>query len=267
MYAVFDVGGTHIRLALSADGRELTSVVAGLPSRPGAQGVATFVAAMRDLTAGYQLRGVSGCLPGPVNAVGRLVEAVNLPGWTEVDVAAELAVALGVPVRLQHDVTAAAVGEAQRGAGQGYERLAYVTVSTGVNGSLVVAGESQEPPGGFEIGRQLLAQAGDQVLSLERLVGGRSMARREGRSAALVTDAAVWQREAMWLARGLYNTALYWRPDAIVLGGPMMRDIALAEVVQELQRLPLTGARLPALLPASLGDEAGLYGALCLLPV
>jgi glucokinase len=60
--------------------------------------------------------------------------------WQGLDVAGEIRAAVGLPVRLEADVRAAARAEAQLGAGRGRGSFLYVTVGTGISASLVLEG-------------------------------------------------------------------------------------------------------------------------------
>jgi hypothetical protein len=55
---------------------------------------------------------------------------------------------------------------------------------------------------------------------------------------------------------------LLWSPEAIILGGSMMRDISIELVKRKLQDLPSVFPVLPDIIPAQLEAYGGLYGAL-----
>src|SRR5262245_2966323 len=65
------------------------------------------------------------------------------PAWAYTDIYSLLRARLGVPIALDTDVNAAALGEARRGRGRGLDTFAYITVGTGIgvgviaNGSLI----------------------------------------------------------------------------------------------------------------------------------
>ena len=102
--------------------------------------------AIGEMTSEAHVRiGAAGvCSPGPVDHVaGVIVDPPNLPGWRNVPFRHMLADALGVPVSLEHDAKAAALGEFYFGAG--HERnardMAYVIVGTGVGAALILDGQ------------------------------------------------------------------------------------------------------------------------------
>jgi fructokinase len=68
------------------------------------------------------------------------ITATSKPGWARTDVVSPLRGALGVPVGLDTDVNAAALGSWRRGAGRGLETVACMTVLTGIGVGAVVNG-------------------------------------------------------------------------------------------------------------------------------
>ena len=90
------------------------------------------------------------------------------------------------------------------------------------------------------------------------------MAAREGKPASEVHRPAAWKAEAKYLALGLYDTIVHWSPELVVLGGPMMRDISIADVQSELAKLPPVYGEWPPFVHAKLGDDGGLHGAMAL---
>ncbi len=79
---------------------------------------------------------------GPLQLRGEATDFGHLlptpkPGWSGVDVRGTFARALAVPVTIDTDVAAAALGEWRAGAGTGLGSLAYVTVGTGIGGAVV----------------------------------------------------------------------------------------------------------------------------------
>jgi predicted NBD/HSP70 family sugar kinase len=171
--------------------------------------------------------------------------------------------AVGQPVRLQNDAALAGLAEAVLGAGRSHKVVAYITVSTGVNGVRIVNGEIDPARYGFELGAQLVPDAEGHPVALESLVGGAALQHKYGRPPVeLRHDASVWVAEARYLAIGLHNTLVHWSPDIVVYGGSMMHDIALSAIRHELAKYPAPAGLRPPLHLAELDDNRGMYGAL-----
>ncbi len=86
---------------------------------------------------------------GPLDAATGVVYGPppNLPGWDHVPVVSLVESAFGRPTTIANDASAAALAESRFG-GWNARSLAYVTISTGVGGGLVVDGELFEGAAG-----------------------------------------------------------------------------------------------------------------------
>ncbi|MEU5252054.1 ROK family transcriptional regulator [Streptomyces longwoodensis] len=86
-----------------------------------------------------KILGLGLATPGPIDLEqGAIVGAPQLTGWTRVPVQRMLSEATGLPVTLDNDATAAAVGERWSGAGRGVADFAYCYFGTGVGGGLIL---------------------------------------------------------------------------------------------------------------------------------
>lgn len=266
MYVVVDIGGTKTRVGGSPDLAELTEAV--ILQTPGEYGDALELlrAAALKTAAGDRIHAVALGVPGVLSRDKRiLVNAPNLPIWNGATLADDLEASLGAPVLLENDTALVGLGEATAGAGQGSAILAYVTISTGVNGARIVDGRIDRATYGFEIGEQYI-DAG--ALNFEELVSGRAVARRFGvEPRALGAYHPVWDELAATTARALHNTIAHWSPDRIVMGGAMMSEIGISieQTATYLRALPRKNPALPHVVRAALGDYGGLWGALARL--
>ncbi len=142
-----DLGGTKIAAGLvEGSGRVVARVEHSTPVREGPGAVIQrMLEATREVCrAGgvdiASVRAVCVAAPGPLDpARGVVVHAPNL-AWRQVAVVEPMERALGVPVFLENDANAAALGEWWAGAGRGTAHFLYVTVSTGIGGGIVIGG-------------------------------------------------------------------------------------------------------------------------------
>ncbi|WP_222710283.1 ROK family protein [Quadrisphaera setariae] len=120
------------------------------PLRPGAGPGQVLADVARDVEAVIadsgvdreRIVGLGVAAPGPVDsAAGAVVHPPNLPGWDRVDVRDLLAHATGLPVVLDKDVVAAAVGEVWAGGVGGTGSAVFFYLGTGVGTGLVLRGE------------------------------------------------------------------------------------------------------------------------------
>lgn len=263
MRLVFDIGATTTRLGLSRDGWSLWREIS-LPTDTSANGPQAFVQAARRLVGRQAVTVAAGGVAGLIDRPkGLLVRSPNLPDWGRVDMEALLG-AVTPRLYLENDTALVGLGEAWAGSGTTKGIMAYVTVSTGVNGARIVGGGIDPTTEGFEIGQQIIEADGREE-TLENLIGGRQLQERFGRLPSTIDSPELWRREIHYLAVGLHNATTHWSPEIIVLGGGMMRDISLDYLQREMKALPQAYRRLPELRPAALGGVGGLYGGLALI--
>jgi predicted NBD/HSP70 family sugar kinase len=264
MKLIFDLGATNTRLALSSDGTKLDHETS-FTTDASAGGQAKLVTEARQLVGDHAIELVAGGAAGTVDrAKGILLETPNMQ-WGRVDLAALFKQAFKAKLVLENDTALVGLGEAHHGAGSPKGIMAYITVSTGVNGVRIVDGVIDRSTYGFEIGRQIVSQVGEKSVTLEEAIGGHAMQQRYGRLPRSIDDPSVWHHETALLAQALYNLMVEWSPELIVLGGSMMRDIPIPWIRQALEGLPKVFPKWPELRLARLEDKGGLYGGLELI--
>jgi glucokinase len=88
-----------------------------------------------------QVAAVGICSPGPLDhASGVILDPPNLTGWRNVPFRQMLADRLEIPVVLEHDAKAAALGEFYYGSGRDEQNMVYIVVGTGVGAAFIVDG-------------------------------------------------------------------------------------------------------------------------------
>ena len=141
-----DLGGTNLRAAaVSETGKvmERVSVPANYNAGP-LQVVSEIVAAIgkvRDRIPSGNLRGVGIGVPGFIDIEkGLVVGSSNLPGFNDFPARDEIQKVLGIPIILENDANAAALGEKWIGAGQNVKDLILLTLGTGIGGGVITDG-------------------------------------------------------------------------------------------------------------------------------
>ncbi|KRF42991.1 hypothetical protein ASG93_20795 [Paenibacillus sp. Soil787] len=139
-----DIGGTHIKLGLINEQGEVIDHYSVNLLRDEtkiadialiSQEVANFI---EKRNVRNQLAGVGVACPGILDTTLGVVKfAVNL-GWNELPLVEMMQERLKLPVRLECDATAGAIGEWRYGAGMDQSGFLYVCLGTGVGASLVV---------------------------------------------------------------------------------------------------------------------------------
>lgn len=134
---VFDIGGTSIKYGVCEDSR-LTGIneIPTNASKGGAHILETVISLIRSQS-DYDAIGIS--TAGQVHAKeGYIIYAnQNIPNYTGIRFKDTLEELFHVPVAVENDVNAAALGEAIYGAGQDYEQFLMLTYGTGVGGAVI----------------------------------------------------------------------------------------------------------------------------------
>jgi glucokinase len=140
--------------------------------------------------AGERISAVGICSPGPVDhQAGMLLDPPNLPGLHHTPLRDALGERLEMPVALEHDAKASALGEYHYGAGRGERSMVYVVLGTGVGGAIVADGQLYRGTSNSagEIGHITLDRQGDLCSCgcrgcVETFVSGPALARRYARA-------------------------------------------------------------------------------------
>lgn len=281
-----DLGGTAIKAELLDD--ELRTVAAATSPTPAGPAALDAVCAL-----GGNL--VSACdspvlaagiaVPGLVDVgSGRGLRSVNL-GWRDVPVRDVVSAGLGLPVAVEHDVTAAGRAERLLGAGRDVDDLLVVVIGTGISavvfagGRLVRGGRGQAG----ELGHVPVVAGGplcvcggqgclEAVASARAVAGaytgrtGRAVAGSREVLAALQAgdhDArAVWDEAVDALAAGLLAAISLLGSTRVVVGGGLAEagEALLGPLRQRLAQR-CTVQALPDVVAAALGARAGTIGA------
>lgn len=201
------------------------------------------------------------------------VNKTTLSAISAAPLGAELAARFGARTKAVNDAAAAAWAEAQLGAGQGTFNFAYLTVSTGIGGGLVLGGRLIESANGLagHVGF-VSSPLGETICgsgrfgTVESVAGGRGIA-----AAANLPDAravfesgahdAIIDRSARAVATLIADLTTILGLDRVAIGGSIgLAPGYLARVVTHLSQEP--DLFQPALVAATLGHDSGLIGAL-----
>jgi len=232
---------------------------------------------------------------------GLIASSPHLPGWRDVPLRDIVKRKYKVITFLMNDASAAALGEHRFGAGQGANNLILLTLGTGIGGGIIINGRLYSGVSGSagEIGHMTIDTSGPRcdcgnIGCLETLVSGTAVAKeairriKQGEKSSLTEIAegkienitaeqvlaaaqsgdslasAVILRAANYLGIGLASVVNIFNPEMIIIGGGIakMGDLLLnpaRQVVRE-RAFPIS-AQAVQILPAQLGDDAGVLGA------
>jgi len=286
--AAVDLGASNVRVAIANNAGEIEARRTG-PLRPGTpadvlDGVSRTIDDLaRGVWVGAQAAAIGVVLPGAVDPErGTAASVANMPGWDNVHVADALGGPRGVPVAIENDANAAAVGEGWLGAAKGLCDYVFIALGTGIGAGVVLDGRLHRGSNFlagevafFPMTREQL-RAGDWEQCLEGQAGGRAAVRTaveilgNGATAADLFDAAraghgaasAWLAQTQeYLAMAVADIAALLDPQAVVFGGGVIaaqgewflapiRDLALR-----------CAPGRPKILMSALGADAQIAGA------
>jgi fructokinase len=220
----------------------------------------------------------------PASPLFGYITSTHKPGWQNVDLIGPIRRTFNLPVAFDTDVNAAALGERQWGAAQGLDTFVYLTVGTGIGGGGMVEGRLMHGALHPEMGHVRIPHdhQADPFPGAcpfhedcwEGLAAGPAIEIRWGGPAShLPPDHPAWALEAHYLALGVTNLVCTLSPQRIILGGGVMRQVGLFPLIRRKTLNLLNGyIRVGEIIerideyvvPAQLGDNAGVLGAIAL---
>lgn len=215
---------------------------------------------------------------GPVDfAEQRIALSTHVGGWSNFDLPKHLEKSLGILPVMDNDANVGALGELLYGAGQGHVPLFYMTLSTGIGGGIITH-DRQIYRGANsyagEIGHLTIHPGGPNCLCgargcFERMCCGLWLERDYGKPAKeLLQNTDFVGGYVVDLALGLKAAIMLLNPARIVIGGGISKagDALFVPLRAELRK-QITNWSLAQIdvVPAALGDDSVLYGALALV--
>jgi fructokinase len=222
--------------------------------------------------------------PSPASNTFGYITTTPKQGWAHTPVVPPLRETFGVPVAIDTDVNAAAVGEGKWGAAAGLSDYLYLTIGTGIGGGGVFNGHPLHGMVHPEMGHIRLPHDwtrdpypgacpyhGD---CFEGMACGPALLGRWGQPGdSLPLDHPAWALEANYIALALNNFICTLSPQRIILGGGVMQQAHLFPLIRAEVLSLLNGyVQSPVLLdgidsyivPPGLGGRSGVLGAVAL---
>ena len=239
--------------------------------------------------------------PGVINSESGSVVVWSNFHWTNVPLGRLISGYAGLPVYVTNDANAAALGEAKYGSGKGFGDSVMITLGTGVGGGIVFGGELFEGyrSAGGELGHTVIRRGGRLCTCgrrgcLECYASATALKRETRIAMEKHPESLMWKftpkledvngktpfeaaragdrygkkivkEYVEYLGDGVANIVNLLRPQVIILGGGVsnegeylisrVRDYVLKHIYASAAYASLEIVR------ASLGNDAGLYGA------
>ncbi|MFH0812074.1 MAG: ROK family protein [Pseudomonadota bacterium] len=304
-----DLGGTNIRVgAIDEAGKLWGRIKQTTLVEKGKESVVySLITAIETLYKTCPKTQVIGIGLGVAGAVdiekGTITQSPNFPGWENYPLKSALQARLPetIPIVLDNDANAAALGERWKGAGRGTNDLICLTLGTGIGGGIIINGKLLHGVDGMagEVGHITVDPHGPRcscgnygclealasataikreamkaaIVSPESELNKRSKEDREAITPELVYHLAesgdpvsrtIYQTMGKYLGIGIASLINVFNPEMVIIGGGVSRawnmfmPATQAEVNTRAFKIPAQRAKI---VPALLGDDAGLLGA------
>lgn len=235
-----------------------------------------------------------------ISEKGFVIYSPNFANWTNIDLLPPLEKQLGLACFMRNDVKAASLGEYRFGAGRGYRHIVMITLGTGIGGSLISDGKLMlgSSEGFAEVGHMTVCPEGracacgnhgcwEAMAGRDAIIDRAWRALQAGRPSALselsgwelfnITPAMIAQaaqdgdplaqevmaETGMWVGIGITNLIQLYNPEVVIVGGGISQagDLLFGPIRRTVNwRARMVPAATAKILPAALGDDAGIYG-------
>lgn len=299
-----DLGGTNLRTALLNPAGDILAKhkECTLASEGHRRVIARLLKCITEqrekaMRQGLDVSAVGVGAPGVIlSGEGVVVTSPNFPDWNNLPLRRELETALSLPVVIENDANAAALGEQWRGAAKDVDSMVFLTLGTGVGGGIVNDGRIWGGAHGMagEVGHMTLVPDGRKCgcgnsgcLEMYASSRGIVMSYRDaappgtGNGEGSITSADIYraandgdpravqvmQDMGRYLGIGIANLINILNPAMVVIGGgvkeawPLFIESTRREVLRRAFSYP---AERTKIVPSVLGDDAGMVGAAAL---
>ncbi len=309
-YLGIDLGGTFIKGGVVSESGELiASDKIPTEVEKGPKAVVENIAKLSRMVLAKcgkteaDVEGIGMGVPGIIDSGAGVVTYSCNFGFYNFEIAKELSLATGLPVKVANDANVAALGETKFGVGKKYQNTIMLTLGTGVGGGIILDGKLVEGfrGAGAEVGHSVIVAGGEpcgcgrrgcfeaysSATALTRDTKRAMMADKSSKmwqvgdidkvngktpfdyydtdaSAKAVVDSYIEK-----LGCGIVNFANALRPEAIILGGGVCAQGE--RLIRPLQKILDSeiyagelGPRVEILI-AELGNDAGTLGGAALL--
>ena len=294
-----DLGGTTAKLGVVTEQNEIIERKV-IPTEKGLTFEETIAVLSEGILSMGDVGIVGFGVPSSLKPVGDIVIHANNLGWKNKDLKGELKKHLGdIPVYIANDADSAAVGEYFQGAGQGCQSMLMLTLGTGVGGGFIYQSRLYRGGNGcgFEPGHMIVQRDGvacscglkgclesycsatgiiREITACKKSSILQDMIAENGGkgNARMLFDAvraddpyakSILEKYVHTLAIGIGSLTTILRPEIVVIGGGVSGagDLLFDPLREEVKRTTFSydvigGA---AIIPAALGNDAGIIGA------
>lgn len=280
MYGAIEAGGTKFVCAVFDDSMKVLDEVTINTEAP-----EITMKAVIEFFSKYKVKslGIGAFGPIEINPESpRYGEVLNTPKikWRNFNLYKSLKNAFDIPIKIDTDVNAAALGEYMEGYGKDKRSVLYMTIGTGVGAGFVIEGKTLYGLTHPEMGHMLIRPHKDDFEGvcpshgncLEGMVSGPALEARYGiKGHELPEEHIVWEYVADYIGQACMNLNLILSPEVILIGGGVSRQEHLFPKIRAAFKKHMNGYMDHEVLNGDLSDyikypqngqKAGLIGSM-----
>jgi fructokinase len=285
VFGAIEAGGTKFVCGIGTGPEDLRTIQ--IPTRAPDETLKDVVGFFRESGTSIRALGIGSFGPIDLDLKSKTygyITSTPKQGWGNYDLAGNLSRVLHVPTGFDTDVNAAALGEQRWGAAAGLTDFIYLTVGTGIGGGVFAGGAVLHGHMHPEMGHIPIPHNRSEdpfpgncpyhADCLEGLAAGPAMHARWGVSPDQIPPHhEAWALEARYLALGLATWICTLSPKRIIMGGGVMSQAHIFNLLRRdvskflngyIQTAELMGTLEDYIVPPALGSRAGVLGALVL---
>ena len=231
-----DLGGTNMRVGLTDGATLVNSVIEPCPAKETEEVVINQLKRQIAQLMSADVTGIGVGVPSVVDCQqGIVYNVANIPSWKEVHLKEILEKEFGVPVAVNNDANAFALGVWKYGEGQGTKDMVGLTMGTGIGSGIIIDGKLYNGvnTGAGEIGSLPYKDADYEFYCSSRFFShlhGDTGANFGKRAQAGDAEAiAVWNEFGQNVGELIKAVLFTYAPEAIIIGGGIASAFSLFE--------------------------------------
>lgn len=243
---VFDIGGTSVKYGFWSEKDQLEDKGSFKSPIDWQKMKKKLIEVKQQYEKKYTLEGVAFSAPGAVNQQGRQIEGFSALNYLNYfPIYDELEKEFNLPVSFENDANCAALAEVWRGAAKENQNVLFVVIGTGVGGAVIMDGQVRHGHHlhGGEFGfmfmneKQAFSEVGTAVAMAKRYAKRKEIASDQIDGKAVFElaekgDVVAKEEENRfysYLTKGLFNLAIAFDPEKIIIGGGVSNHAGLLE--------------------------------------
>jgi glucokinase len=199
-------------------------------------------------------------VPGRLDRKKGIAIAFGNLTWQNVPIRKDIKSIVKTSVVIENDTVLAGLSEAML-LKDSYQKVLYVTISTGINSGLIVNQQIDQDLVDSESGDMML-QHGDKMMKWESFASGKAIVEQFGQQAHEIHNVKIWRTVAANIAVGLINLIAVMQPEVIVLGGGVGQYYSRygRYLRANLKRYENAMMPIPPICEAARSEKAVIYG-------